>query len=149
MADEWWVLVADGGSARCFATSVPGEALRELQDWVNPPARISDHDLERDARGRTLSGAGGGGHGLEPPLDAHDKADRQFARRLADRLDQAVAQQQVRQLALVAPARFLGELRAVLSPECRSRCALEVPRDLVHHPLQDIRRCLKEALHPG
>ncbi len=149
MSDEWWVLVADGGSARCFATPRPGDELRELMDWVNPAARRSLHDLDRDARGRTLNRARGGGHGLEPPVDAHEKADSQFARRLAQYIDQAVTQQQLRQLAIVAPPAFLGELRAALSPQSRSRCVLEVPHDRVHHPVQEIRRCLRDALHPA
>lgn len=149
MSDEWWVLVADGGSARCFATERPGDVLRELEDWVNPAARRSEHDLQRDARGRTLARARGGGHGLEPPLSAHDKADAQFARRLADFLDQAVAERRVQHLAIVAPPGFLGELRAALSPQCHNRCRLEVPHDRVHHPVQEIRRCLLEAFHPA
>ncbi len=148
MSDEWWVLVADGGSARCFATARLGGELTELEDWVNPAARRSQRDLDRDARGRTLTQARGSGHGLEPPLSAHDKADAQFARRLADRLDQAVTDHLVRQLALIAPPAFLGELRAAMSPQCRTRCRLEIPHDLVHHPVQEIRRCLHEALHP-
>lgn len=115
-----WILVADGAQARIFLT-YPGEPRwLELHDFKNPKSRM---------RGVQL---------LESPPDMdngvlpRDREEVGFAHRLAKFLDVSLGRNTYDRLIVVAPPRFLGELRRELTKQVERRIVDCLTEDLVH-----------------
>lgn len=138
MGEKWWVLVCDASRARVFSTSTPGARMLEIESWANPPGRMSDRELGDDRPGRGMDRARGGRHAMEPPVDAHDKAETAFAELLAHRLARALREKHFDRLALIAPATMLGRLRHALDRDCSRAAVLQSPRDLSTLSAQEI-----------
>ncbi len=115
-----WILVADGAEARIFLSS-PGEPKwLELHDFKNPQSRM---------RGVQL---------LESPPDMdngqlpREREEVGFAHRLAKYLDVSLSRNTYDRLIVVAPPRFLGELRGELTRQVERRIVDWLTEDLVH-----------------
>jgi protein required for attachment to host cells len=130
-----WVVVADSARARFFSRLGSEGQLQELADLTNPESRTLPRDLTSDKAGRSFSSAGAGSgtvrHAYEQETDPHQHQAELFAREVAERIDEARAQAQFEQLIIVAPPRFLGELRKRLSAASMDRVVQTLHQDIV------------------
>jgi len=145
-----WIAVADDVRARIFL-SRSDQPLRELEDLMQPQSRSDDHERDADSKGHYgsagIAGSGspghhgtihGSGHSAEPRTSTDDKLEAQFARRLAQRLEGARREGAYEHLILIAAPRFLGRVRAQLSPQVMKRLAHTIAKDLTKLSVTDI-----------
>jgi len=135
------VLVGDGRKAlflRNRGTPANPELVVENEiEQVNPPTR----ELGSDRPGRKHGSDGVSRSAIEE-TDQHERAEQQFAVRLADKLYEMEHAQHFKALVMVAPPRMLGDLRAALHPEVAQCLVGEVAKDLLSHPLPELTRLL-------
>lgn len=124
-----WLVVTDGGQFRCFEHGKTGMLL-PVADGENSGLGHHARDLRSDHDGRTMDSAGMGRHTIEPHHDYRKLEKHRFAAELAAFLDAACAADKFHRCILVAPARTLGELRALLAPRVKARIWKEVGKDL-------------------
>jgi len=136
-----WVVVADRSRARIFSVETPRGPLTEIEDLVHPESRAHDRDLTSDRPGRSSDN-----HVLGT---AHGKVDQQaqeFAREIADRLENGRVGAQFERLVVVAAPDVLGLLRKTMNgPLLRTVCR-EVLKNLTQQRPADIRKLLPEYL---
>jgi protein required for attachment to host cells len=125
-----WVVVADASRARIFETRALGRGLREIEDIANPAGRAHSHDLLTDAGGRTYANAGTRHGSAQPRSDPVEHEVEMFAKRLADRIEQARVERRFERLCLIAPPRFLGLLREKCCRETGKLVEFELAKDL-------------------
>lgn len=140
-----WLVVADGRRARIFSAK-PGDAgLTELHDLVGDD-RMS-RDIGSDRPGRAIeSGGNGSRHAMEPRVDLHRQAKQQFARRVAETVNEAGLKSSYDRLVVVAPAEALGDLRKSFSRHAADRIRVEVEKDLTHFAPHELIEQLSDAL---
>jgi protein required for attachment to host cells len=145
-----WIAVADDSRARIFL-SRSDQPMRELENLVQPESRLDEHERHADAKGHYdsagIAGSGspghdgtihGSGHSAEPRTSTENKHEAQFARRLAQRLEGARREGAYEHLILIAAPRFLGRVRAQLSPQVMKRLAHTIAKDLTKLSVTDI-----------
>jgi protein required for attachment to host cells len=103
--------------------------LAEVEDFVNPSARLHERDMTTDAEPRFHGAAGGPGSDREAKRKGEYETEV-FVRQLGDYLDKARNAHRYDRLHLVAPPKFLGLLRKGLDSEVRKLVANELPKDL-------------------
>ena len=140
-----WILVADAGRARLFESQARDGMLAEIGSYANPDVHARGADLAGDRPPRTQESANSTRHAIEPHTDPHDKAAIGFAKGLAEVLEQARVEHAYTRLLLVAPPRFLGQLRAELGAQVGKLVAGSVGKDLTHASNEDIRAVLDEV----
>ncbi len=124
-----WIVTADSGGARIFNIEAKDKIL-EIQDLINPEGRQRAQDQESDRQGRTFDSGGQGHHALEPTMDAKEKAQLNFAARLAKTLQQSLNNYEFMSLIIISPPKFLGVLRDKLSPEVTARVEHFINKDV-------------------
>ena len=112
-----WVLVADSGRSRLFSWTEPKGGLTEIQDDVNPAARLREGELISDRPGAGHESHGHGQHPKAPEHSAKAQSSQEFARELAQHLKDALNRHEYERLVLVSPPEFLGILRGELDSE--------------------------------
>lgn len=133
-----WILIADGAHARIFSNSGPGKGIVAVQGGVLEGDHRPDHELVSDGLGRSFESSGDMRHAIEPRTDPHRELKRTFAGRLADMLDQRLAEKAYDRLVIVAPPTALGDLRAALSEHVKPRVYAELDKDLVKTPTAEL-----------
>ena len=135
------VLVGDGKRAlflRNRGTPVRVELdLEREMAHEDAPTR----DLGTDRPGRK-PGVDGQSHSAIEQTDFHQQAESHFAASIAATLYDMGHAQKFKDLIVVAPPRMLGDLRAALHPEVRTRVVAEIAKDLVSEPLPEIAKHL-------
>jgi protein required for attachment to host cells len=144
--DIVWVLVADSGRARLFQASGPNASLEEQTDLVMPSARLRNQDIRGDRPGRSFDSFGEGRHAMEPSTPAKEIESDRFAARIAVLLEVERLAGAYTRLVLVAPPRFLGQLRDALSDPVRALVSNELNKDLVRFDVGAIREHLPRRL---
>ncbi len=134
-----WIVAADSSRARILQVMDRDERLAEVEDLLNPEGRAHDRDLLADGHSR-WSGHGGqgkpGGHSTSGPgsdrqeMSATEHATELFAKRVGDYLDKARTAHRYDRLHLVAPPKFLGQLRKELGKETEKLVADDLAKDL-------------------
>jgi protein required for attachment to host cells len=119
-----WIVAADASRARVLQVAGP-QRLVEVDNLLNPEGRLSDREINTDARGRFS-----GGHTGEDDVGAVDHQVELFAKRVGDYLDKARTDHRYDELVLVAPPKFLGALRKELGKEVEKMVTEELPKDL-------------------
>jgi protein required for attachment to host cells len=76
-------------------------------------------------------------HALESPSDLHSEKKRQFARRVAESIEERHAAKSFDGLVVVAPAVIMGDLRAAFSAPVKAAVATELA-DLTNTPLSEL-----------
>ncbi len=136
-----WVVVCDGRKALILRNegdaTFPNLRTHETHEHENPPTR----EQGADAPGRVHESVGTARSSVEP-TDWHEEAERAFLRKIAARLDAAVAAGEARTLVVVAAPRALGALRPLLGKAAREAIAAEVDRDMVKLPVYEIEKHL-------
>ena len=109
------VLVADGHTAKAYLTDANLETLSPLQEWKN-----HEH-------------VGAHGHRSTDKNDSgHHREEDRFAKSLAAELQKAAQQAKCSAVVLVAPAHFLGVLKAALPKPLTQLVTGTVSKDFGH-----------------
>lgn len=146
MSAETLVLIADAARARLFAArrAAPWQLV---QAFDHPSGAARAGDLVSDRPGRVQQSiADGRRSGADPKHTAHEVETEAFARSLADVLDTAVAARHPSAVVLVAPPRFLGHLREVISGPVRALVGASLDHDLTAVPEHELPARLADVL---
>ena len=126
---DTFVVVADGQQARFYAAEADLSELRELRHLSN-----RHHGGEHRSHK-------GGGH------DAHHHPEEErFAREVGQEVDDAMRETTWRDLVLVAPPRFLGDLRDHLPQGASKRVRASIARDLTAETGNKLAKHLRDLL---
>lgn len=144
-----WILIANATRARVLERRATDRALLELADFVYPAKNLVD-----EAAGGDLTGAAGKGHGrtghagtqFEPHIEVKDKARVNFARQLADYLNQGVTEQRCQALMLIASSPMLGDLKPLLSSAAAGMLQQAVASDLTRYQHAELQERVERAL---
>ena len=140
------VLVADGSRARLLCAEDGGSALTEIEDFVHPESRLRQQELVSDGPGSGNDSVGRGRHSMGHENAAHRQQEADFARELGSEIDRVRDANQPHRIYLVAPPRFLGELRDHLSKQSTALLAGEIDKNLVQHGIDEIRAHLPKRM---
>ena len=135
-----WIIAADSSRARILQVTDREKRLAEIEDLLNPEGRVDDRQLTTDAHARFHGSSGPASDREETSAVEH--ATELFAKRLGDYLDKARTAHRYDRLHLIAPPRFLGQLRKELGKEVQKLVAEELPKDLSWLNARDIERHL-------
>ena|SRR5438067_8899375 len=138
-----WIIAADSSRARILQVTDREKALAEIDDLLNPEGRVDDRQLTTDAHARFHGGGGSAPGSDREETSAAEHATELFAKRVGDYLDKARTAHKYDRLHLVAPPRFLGQLRKELGKEVQKLVTDELPKDLSWLNARDIQRHLK------
>lgn len=148
------IAVVDATRARLFTLDRNDElggireTLTERTDLVNPVRRKTPAQVFSDSRPGT-SRVGSRQYAFDDHRDAHiDEIDTEFARAIADAIDDALDETHATRLILCASPKMLGNLRAITAP--RNGVSIdELPRDYVKLTPSQIREVLaKQGVLP-
>lgn len=95
--------------------------------------------------GRVTTDNSSGGNRFEPRSDPRRKEHRRFAREIAERLDDALAEDEFKSLWICASAPFLGELKAALSDAVRHRLHHTVDSDFTALGVGELEQHLRDT----
>jgi len=140
------ILVADASRARVFTVESPKGELQELQTFVNPEGRLHARDLTTDRAGRQQTPMADSRSAMDETTEPKDVEAQRFARELAQSLEAERSKGNLEKLYLVAPPRFLGELRKHLSRDVSALIAGEIDKDLTYKDATKLRGHLPELL---
>lgn len=140
------VVVADGSRARLLLAEHGDSALIECSDLVHPESRLRQQQLVSDSPGSGNDSGGYGSHSMGHENTAHRKQEADFARELSSEIDRLCDENRPHRLYLVAPPRFLGELRGCLSKQSSALLAGEIDKNLVKHGIDEIRAHLPKRM---
>jgi protein required for attachment to host cells len=130
-----WLLVCDVSYGRIFRKDSSGSPMQLVQEISNPDGRAQ----ESGAAGPNAPVAS-----MEPKNTAHQEMMMRFARHLADLLDKAALRNEYDELAIVAPARLLGQLREQLSNNVSTRLRSDLAKEIAHVPMSELPSHLKD-----
>lgn len=138
-----WILVANAARARLFEAGEGDGHLTELAGIAFPEARMHGSEFTTEHAGRVQESATTARHGIEPRLDPHDKASIQFAHGLAHILERGRVEHEYERLVLVAPPRFLGQLRGSLDEQVSRLVVDAVDKDVSRASVDEIEAMLR------
>lgn len=124
-----WVVVADGTRARLFNRH-KNRQLEEFDTLLSPEHRLHEGDLVSDRDGRAYDAGGFGRHAMGNKNVTKDHEMANFAKRVAARVEEGRNKGQVERLVLIAPPKFLGQIRASLSGPASELVALTIGKEL-------------------
>ncbi len=145
--DTAWIIVAHRSGARLFENH--GRELVLLQEIPHAEGRLQDKDVDIDGPGRAFDRQGEGRHALGNEQKPTERETVKFARELAGLLEDGRIHKRYTKLVLVAEPRFLGELRAVLTPQTGSMVTATQSRDLAWMETQQIQKHLQDIMWPS
>lgn len=134
-----YVLVSDGSKARIYASDVNKHNLRLINTLSSETARIHSYDLGSKKP-----------HGIfernrpEAKVDLHAKAKKVFARHIASLLNNGVIAHEFQKLVLIAPPKFLGSLRSMLTKGAIDLVIKEIKKDLTGSDEQNLKNYIWE-----
>lgn len=128
--NKTWILIAHRAGARIFENDGPGRGLKHLETIAHPEGRLQNKALGSDKPGRSFDSHGPGRHALGKEHGPAETVAQAFAHALAARLDAGRTKNTYGKLVLVAEPRFLGMLRAALSPQTAALVSATVEKDL-------------------
>jgi protein required for attachment to host cells len=131
-----WIVAADSSRARVLQVA-DRERLVEVDNLLNPDARLQDRELTTDANPR-LHGPGGLSAREEPSAVEHTV--EMFSKRIGDYLEKARTDHRYDRLVLVAPPKFLGLIRKELGKEVEKLVADDLDKDLSWFNAREIER---------
>jgi protein required for attachment to host cells len=123
-----WILAADASRARILQVMDREHRLAEIDGLYNPTARLNERELTSDAEPR-FRGSDGPGSDREAKGAVEHEVET-FAKAIGEYLDKARNSHRYDRLHLIAPPKFLGQLRKELGKEVGKLVADEMPKDL-------------------
>lgn len=138
------IVVADSTRARIFTADSAHSPLNEIETMAHPEGRMHEQDMVSDMPGKDSGKGGGGDHAYQEKIEPKKHEMIEFAKRIADYLDDARNTNKLNKLLIVAAPALLGELRNHLSSETNDKIVFELDKNLAHHSVEDIRTHLSE-----
>lgn len=130
--DRTLVAVFDSEHARFFEYKEPqGKLVPALED-VRSHLDHDKRDIDTDKPGRGFSSGNGSHHSYESPSDVRKLEKHDFVRAIADGISDAFNRHEFGRLAIVAPARSVGEFRSVASDPVKKIIWREVPKEFAN-----------------
>ncbi|MDF3048052.1 MAG: hypothetical protein K0R73_1170 [Candidatus Midichloriaceae bacterium] len=120
-----WIVVADGSKARLYSSYKSRHNLKLIQKLESEKARVHSHDLGSDKP-----------HGIferntpESKVDLHYQQEQHFSHQITKILNYGAATHQLQSLILIAPPKFLGYLKHMLSVQATLLLSKEINKDL-------------------
>jgi protein required for attachment to host cells len=136
------IVVADQAEAIFYDLGSLTAHLVETARLTDPAAHLHARDFSSDRPGRSYESVGGARHAIERENDPRQREALRFAREIAGKLDVDRRNKEYEQLILVAGAPFRRVLRDQLSTGTTACIVHEVPKDLVHSPVEVLREHL-------
>ena len=140
------IVVADSSRARIFTADSDRSPLNEIETMAHPEGRMHEQNMVSDMPGKDAGKGGGGDHSFQEKVEPKKEEMIEFAKRVADYLDDARKANDLNKLILVAAPAFLGELRNHLSKETSEKIIYELDKNLAQHDVEDIRKHLSTFL---
>lgn len=140
-----WIVVADSSRARIFTADSPSSPLEEIEDLSHTEGRLHDREITSDLPGRIKS-ANEIGHAYEQRTDPKQHEVDNFARYIAQHLEEARNKNRFEQLIIVAGPSFLGMLRNHLQEQTKKRVCFELDKEITALSAADIRQHLPKYL---
>jgi protein required for attachment to host cells len=138
--EKTWVLIANGERARCFERHGRDHSLTELADFVHPHTSLAG--VANKGHGRT----GHAGTQFEPHTEVQSKARGDFARQLADYLNEGVGAQRCHALVLITTSQMLGDLKPSLNHAAQQSLKRSVASDLTSFSGPELKKSVDRAL---
>lgn len=141
-----WILIAHRSGARLFEHRGPAKGMHLLQNVDHPAGKLKNQDIDTDKPGRHVDSRNnrhGYGHDQEPTQHIAE----QFAKQLAELLEEGRIQQRYSRLVLVAEPRFLGLLRAALSAPTAALVSDALDKDLGGIETRDLPKHLEQVVY--
>ena len=139
-----WLVVADSSKARIFTMESRKGPINEIKSIAHTEARMHEREMTSDSPGRSSGKGGAGQHNYQDEVSPMEQENINFARQLANELDDERKKNTFNQLILVAPPEFLGKLRQQLSAQTHKLVCLELAKNLSAMNPVDIRKHLPE-----
>lgn len=139
------IVVADQAEAIFYDAASLQARPKEVAHITDPAAHLHNRDLVSDRPGRSYESVGGQRHAIEREFGPRQQEAVRFARRISRRLDDARRKGEFDELIVVAGPPFLGLMRGAMSRPTRERVVHEIRKDLVHSPVEALRRHLPES----
>ena len=140
------IVVADSVLARIFTAETSRSPLVEIDSLTHAEGRLHDRDLTSDLPGKAAGSASAGGHVYAPSTDPKEHERSEFARRIAEYVENARKTSQISSLLLVAAPTMLGELRSNLSDETKKQIVDTLGKNLTDKSAEDIRSHFSKSL---
>lgn len=128
--DTMWILTANSSFAKIFEVKGQGRKVKEILHLDFPNGRKKSGEILSDRPGRAFDRLGSTRHALGTEVDVHEHQHKIFAHQLATILHEAYDKNSYKELALVAPPQFLGELKHAVSDAVRKSITKEIGKDL-------------------
>lgn len=128
MIGSTFILVADRGGARLFGKA--GDGLKRIEVIDHPDGQLKGREIDSDKSGRSFDSVGHGRHANGRDHTATEHVADVFATHLSKMLEQRRTDNQFSKLIIVADSRFLGKLRAALTPQTAKLVVGSLDRDL-------------------
>lgn len=141
-----WILVAHRSGARILENRGPGKGLELVQNVEHPEGKLKNREINTDKHGRSFDRRGSGRHAYTTEQDPAGRLAEQFAKQLANLLDEGRMRHRYEQLILVAEPRFLGILRGALSGPTLALVRSTLDKDLGGAEIRDLPRHLEQAV---
>ena len=103
-------------------------------------AALPEAEFASDRPGRAFDIVGKGRHAMSQHESGQDHQTLEFARQVADYLNEAIAESRVKKLVILAAPEFLGYLRAELSNTALKSIALAESRNVTDLDEEEIKR---------
>ena len=141
-----WILVADSSRARIFVADTPS-TLQEIEDFAHTEGRLHEQELTSDLPGKDAGVAGAGGHAYQNQIAPKEQEAINFAKSIANHLDEEHNLNKFERLMIISDPSFLGELRKHLSDQIRKAVCYELDKNITAHSVDDIRKHLPKHLN--
>ena len=142
-----WIVAADEHRVRIFEMEGKQDNFHEVEDFINPEARLNERDFNTDARGRYFGKGQGAGDTSDPRVTAAQHTTDLFSKSIGEYLDKARQEHRYDKLRLIAFPKFLGALRKHLSKEAQQLVEDEIPKDISNLEPRQIENYIKTHLH--
>jgi protein required for attachment to host cells len=120
--------------------------FREVEDFINPEARMKERDFNTDAGGRYFGKGQGAGDTSDPRVSAQQHTTDLFSKSIGEYLDKARLERRYDKLRLIAFPKFLGALRKNLSKATQDTVEDEISKDISQFAPQQIEEYIKARL---
>ncbi len=124
-----WILVANRGGASLFERISKGE-IGLVQDIPHPRGRLKNQDIDTDKSAHAFDRFGQGGHSAGAEHEPTDHVAVQFAKSLADILNQGRIKHAYSEITLIAGPEFLGKLLKNLDAHTAANVTKTIDKNL-------------------
>ncbi len=141
-----WLVVADSSKARIFLTDSRTGPIKEIESIVHTEARLPEHEMTSDQPGKSSGSGSAGGHAYQSKVSPKEQENINFAKSIANELDDARKKEKFKQIILVSPPDFLGNLRHNLNSQTRKLVYFELAKNFSQLKAEEINAHLSESL---